>query len=108
MVTRSVGRLVLEVFVGPCPPGMEACHNDGDPHNNWLDNNGHPGTEALRLTERLHRRDYGHIDFQMTVDDPKAYTRPWTVKLPQTLAVDTDLLDYFCLDNEKDTQHMPK
>jgi hypothetical protein len=65
-------------------------------------------TDAAALTERFHRAAYGRLEVDPTVDDPKAYTRPWTVKLPQILAVDTDLLDYFCMDNEKDTQHMPK
>jgi hypothetical protein len=59
-----------------------ALESAGFVDNNWLDNNGHPGTESLRLTERFHRRDFGHIDLQMTIDDPKAYTKPWTVTVP--------------------------
>ncbi len=46
-----------------------------------LDLAGHPHTEELRLTERYHRRDVGHMDLQVTFDDPKAYTRPWTLSL---------------------------
>ena len=45
----------------------------------WLDQAGHPTTDALHLTERFHRRDFGHLDEQITIDDPKAYTRPWTI-----------------------------
>ena len=74
--------------------------------NNWLDNGGHPGTESLKLTERFHRRDYGHIDLQITIDDPKAYTKPWTVKLEFTATPDTDLIEYVCDENEKDVPHL--
>src|SRR5580658_9153910 len=45
----------------------------------WLDTNGHPVTDALKVTERFHRKDFGHMDLQITIDDPKAYTKPWTV-----------------------------
>jgi hypothetical protein len=83
-------------------------HINGLRDGTWLDRKGSPMTDAAALTERFHRANYGRLVVDLTVDDPKAYTRPWTVKLPQILAVDTDLLDYFCMDNEKDTQHMPK
>jgi hypothetical protein len=69
--------------------------------NNWLDNNGHPGTESLRLTERFHRRDFGHIDLQMTIDDPKAYTKPWTVTVPLQAMPDGELIEYVCDENER-------
>lgn len=74
--------------------------------NNWLDNSGHPGTEAMKLTERFHRRDYGHIDLAMTIDDPKAYTKPWTVNLEFTATPDSDLIEYVCDENEKDLKHL--
>jgi hypothetical protein len=74
--------------------------------NNWLDNGGHPGTESLRLTERFHRRDFGHIDLQMTIDDPKAYTKPWTVNVPLLASPDTELIEYVCDENEKDLKHL--
>lgn len=74
--------------------------------DNWLDNNGHPGTESLRLTERFHRRDYGHIDLLLTIDDPKAYKKPWTVHLQLNLNPDTDLIEYVCDENEKDLSHL--
>ena len=73
--------------------------------NNWLDNSGRPGTEALHLTERFRRRDFGHIDAQITIDDPKAYTKPWSVNLQFTLA-DTELIEYVCDENEKDLTHL--
>jgi hypothetical protein len=74
--------------------------------NNWIDNSGHPGTEALRLTERFHRRDFGHIDLMMTVDDSKAYTKPWTVHLVFNLQPDSELIEYVCDENEKDVGHL--
>ncbi len=67
----------------------------------WLDSSGHPQTESLRITERLRRRDFGHMDFEMTIDDPKVFTRPFTVKTERLLAPDTDLLEDFC-ENERD------
>jgi len=74
--------------------------------NNWLDNSGHPGTEAMKLTERFNRRDYGHIDLKITIDDPKAYTKPWTVNLEFTATPDSDLIEYVCDENEKDLKHL--
>ena len=70
----------------------------------WLDSAGHPQSESLRLTERLRRRDFGHMDFEMTIDDPKVFTRPFTIKTERLLAPDTDLLEDFC-ENERDQDH---
>jgi len=70
----------------------------------WLDSAGHPQTETLRLTERLRRRDFGHMDFEMTIDDPAVFTKPFTVKTERLLAPDTDLLEDVC-ENEKDQRH---
>src|SRR5438876_1877663 len=67
----------------------------------WLDSAGHPQTESLRLTERLRRRDFGHMDFEMTIDDPTVFTRPFTVKRERLLAPDTELLEDVC-ENERD------
>jgi hypothetical protein len=94
--------------------GYSIGHWDGDTlvvesagfvDNNWLDNNGHPGTESMHLTERFRRRDFGHIDLKATIDDPKAYTKPWTVNLELTRA-DTELIEYVCDENEKDFGHL--
>jgi hypothetical protein len=98
----------------PAWMGYSIGHWDGDTlvvnsagfvDNNWLDNSGHPGTEALHLTERFHRRDFGHIDLQITIDDPKAYTKPWSVNL-QLILADTELIEYVCDENEKDFEHL--
>jgi hypothetical protein len=63
-------------------------------------------TDAAKLTERFRRVNYGRLEIDVTVDDPKAYTKPWSVKLNQVIVLNTELLDYFCLDNEKDAKHM--
>jgi len=70
-----------------------------------IDLAGHPHTEALRMTERFHRRDAGHLDVQVTLDDPKAYTRPWTLPMEFTLVSDGDLIEYVC-ENERDAPHL--
>ncbi len=72
----------------------------------WLDAFGHPHSEAMRVTERFHRRDFGHMDVEITVDDPQMYTKPFTVKVAQRLMPDTDLIEAVCLENEKDRAHM--
>jgi len=71
----------------------------------WLDDLGHPQTEALHVTERFRRRDFGHMDLQLTIDDPKAYTKPWTVNLGLNFLPDEELIESIC-ENEKDAQHM--
>ncbi|HEX7238410.1 MAG TPA: hypothetical protein VF405_15695 [Gammaproteobacteria bacterium] len=73
--------------------------------HHWLDAMGHPLTDQLHLTERFRRRDAGHLEIEVTVDDPGAYTRPFTYTIKSTLLPDQDLLEYFCTDNEKDVQH---
>ena len=70
-----------------------------------LDLGGHPHTEALRVTERFHRRDVGHIDLQVTLDDPKAYTRSWTLPIELELMPDSELIEYIC-ENERDAPHL--
>jgi hypothetical protein len=71
----------------------------------WLDAMGHPLTERLHLIERFRRPDAGHLEVEMTVDDPGAYTAPFSYTVTSTLQPDEDLLEYFCAENEKDVQH---
>jgi hypothetical protein len=73
-----------------------------------LDAAGHPHSEALRVTERFRRRDFGHLDWEMTFDDPKMYTRPFTIKVPHDLLADADIFEMFCNENEKDRVHLGK
>ena len=67
----------------------------------WIDWDGSMITEAAKLTERIRRPDFGHLEIEVTVDDPKAYTKPWTVTLRQQFAADTELIDEICAEGEK-------
>ena len=72
----------------------------------WLDMRGLPGTESLKVTERYTRPNIGRIDIEVTIDDPKAYTKPWNVKFSWRLIPDTDLIESICEENNKDLPHM--
>jgi hypothetical protein len=95
----SVGTWERDVFVVET-----AGFNDRTP----LDTNGHPHSEALRVTERFRRRDFGHMDVEMTFDDPKMYTKPFTIKVAHDLLADADIFESFCNENEKDRAHLGK
>jgi len=71
----------------------------------WLDDAGHPHTEAMHTVERFRRRDFGHMEIELTVDDPKAYTKPWTLTMQFQIMPDTELIEDVC-ENEKDAQHV--
>jgi hypothetical protein len=70
----------------------------------WLDNPGHPHSDAMRVTEKFTRRDFGRLDIHITIDDPKAYTRPWSANARFDLVPDSELLESIC-ENEKDYEH---
>ena len=74
----------------------------GYKESTWLDLAGHPHSEALRLTERYRRLDFGHIEIQETFHDADIYSRPLTVQVKATLVPDTELLEYVCAENERD------
>ena len=67
----------------------------------WLDAFGHPRSDAMKITERYRRRDFGHMDLEISIDDPKYYTRPFGYKTTLTLLPDTDILEYVCTENQK-------
>jgi hypothetical protein len=67
----------------------------------WLDANGSPLTEAGKITERFHRANYGTLDIAITVDDPKAYTKPWTVRIDQRIAPDQEMIEFICNENQQ-------
>jgi hypothetical protein len=71
-----------------------------------LDAMGHPRSESMHFTERFHRRDFGHMELQLTVDDPKTYLNPVTIKVALRLLPDTDLIESFCTEGESDLQHI--
>jgi hypothetical protein len=74
----------------------------------WLDAFGNPFGSAGKLTEKIRRPNYGTLQVEMTIEDPKSYTAPWTVTITQPLVLDSELLDYYCLENEKSWAHMVK
>jgi hypothetical protein len=71
----------------------------------WTDTaKGHPQTEAAHVTERFTRRTFGDLEIEITIDDTKAYVKPWSAKVPVHLLPDTDLIETYC-ENEKDQVH---
>ena len=74
----------------------------------WLDVNGAPFTEALKLTERFRRPSYGRLEIDLTIDDAKAYTKPWTVRVNQRLAPSDQLIEFVCNENEQSSKHYVK
>ena len=73
----------------------------------WISSR-HPHSEELRIQERFHRRDFGHMDLTVTVEDPEMYTRPITIKVTELLVPDSDILENICNENEKDRTHLDK
>ena len=72
----------------------------------WLDVEGSPLTETGKIIERFRRPDFGHLEIEVTIDDPKAYTKPWTVTVYQKIMLDTDLIEFICQENSKDGPHL--
>ena len=88
----SVGRWEGDTFV---------VNTAGFNGQTWLDMSGHPATEALRVTERFTRKTIGRIDLEITIDDPRAYTRPWTVSQRLRLLPEDELIEHICEENNK-------
>jgi hypothetical protein len=74
--------------------------------DSWVDVSGSPMTDAGMMTERIRRPTFGSLEVEITIDDPKAYTRPWTVSMNQEIKLDVELIDDFCIENEKASQRM--
>jgi hypothetical protein len=72
----------------------------------WLDVEGSPLSDAAKITERYRRPDFGHLEIEVTIDDPKAYTKPWTVAVHQRIMVDTEIIEFVCQENERDEPHL--
>jgi hypothetical protein len=94
----SVGRWEGDAFV---------VETAGFNENVWLDNAGRPATGSLRVTERFVRKDFGRMDIEITIDDPKTYTRPWTVVQPLDFQPDNELIEYICNENNRYFQLVP-
>jgi hypothetical protein len=106
----------LAADVQPTWMGYSTGHWDGDTlvvdsrgfnGKIWLDQLGKPTTEQLHVIERYRRLDYGHMEIESTIDDPGAYTKPWTVKSTYHLLPDTELLEFICNENNQDLEHLP-
>src|SRR5580658_1192118 len=111
------GRTLPKEFDQPAWNGYSVGKWDGDTlvvetagfnDKSSFDVMGHPHSEALRVVERYHRRDFGHLDVEMTFDDPRMYTRAFTIKFTYRLLADSDILEFFCNENEKDRPHDAK
>jgi hypothetical protein len=88
--------------------GALVVETNGFHDKGWLDAMGHPHSDALHLTERFERKDFGHMEIQITIDDRKTYKKPFTVSQNLEMVPDSDLLEYFCAENERDAQHFAK
>jgi len=104
----------LETDPNPSWMGYSVGHWDGDTlvvesngytDRTWLDRDGHAHTEALRMTERYRRRDFGHMDIEVTLNDPAVYARPWTVALQANFVPDTELLEAVCNESTAGREH---
>ena len=93
----SIGRWEGDTFV------VDTIGQNG---KTWLDMRGLPATDALRVTSASRARRIGRIIIDVTIDDPKAYTRPWNVKLSWDLQPDTELIESICEENNRDLPHM--
>jgi len=108
------GRSLPKEIVQPAWLGYSAGHWERDTlvvesagfnDKTWLDVTGHPHSEAMRMVERYHRRDFGHLDIEVTFNDPQMYTKPFTIKFAYDLLADSDVFENIC-ENEKDRAHV--
>jgi hypothetical protein len=74
---------------------------EDSPYDGWLDVNGSPYSQQAKFTERFRRLDYSHLQIDMTVDDPKSYTKPWTVRVDQRVVPDGELIEFICNENQQ-------
>jgi hypothetical protein len=104
----------LETAPNPTWMGYSVGHWEGDTlvvesfgfnDRTWLDHDGHPHTEALRMTERYRRRTVGNLDVEVTLSDPKTYSKPWTVAVRAELAADTEMIEWVCNESPHGVEH---
>jgi hypothetical protein len=104
----------LESMPNPSWMGYSVGHWDGDTlvvesagfnDRTWLDHDGHPHTEGLRMTERYRRRNFGNLDLEVTFSDPAVYVRPWTVTVRAELAADTEIIEWVCNESPHGVEH---
>ena len=104
---KDVNPAWLGYSVGKWDGDTLVVESNGYNAKTWLDKMGHPATEDLHVTERYRRVDFGHLEIKSTIDDPKAFSKPWTVTETMLIQPDIELLEMVC-DNEKDVVHMSK
>jgi hypothetical protein len=85
---------------------VETTNFRGDERAGWLDVNGSPYTDALKMTERFRRPNFGTLEIDITIDDSKAYTKPFTVRVNQRIMVDQEMIEFICNENEQSTRHI--
>jgi hypothetical protein len=99
----------------PAWSGYSIAHWEGDTlvvetagfrDDSWLDTSGNFFTSEARVTERIRRPNFGSLDIDVTVNDPKAFTRPWTVPLHMRIMLDTEMIDFMCMENNRDVSHL--
>jgi hypothetical protein len=104
----------LESAPNPSWMGYSVGHWDGDTlvvesfgfnDRTWLDHDGHPHTEGLRMTERYRRRNFGNLEVEVTFSDPGAYAKPWTVAVRAELAADTEMIEWVCNEGNRGLEH---
>jgi len=85
---------------------VETTNFRGDERAGWLDVNGSPYTDALKMTERFRRPNFGTLEIDITIDDAKAYTKPFTVRVNQRIMVDQEMIEFICNENEQSSKHL--
>jgi len=103
--------------MNPTWTGYSVGHWDGDTlvvesrgfrDDLWIDTDGSPMSDAAKMTEKIRRPNFGSLEIQVTIDDPKTYTKPFTVTLSEQLEADTEIVDEFCLEGEKDYERLQR
>jgi len=87
---------------------VETTHFNAEERAAWHDVNGTPFSDALKMTERFRRPTYGSLQIDVTIDDPKTFDKPFTVRVFRNLMVDSEMIEFICNENEQSTDHIPK
>ena len=84
-----------------CRRDQQSAGRRGSAYDGWLDVNGSPYSQGAKFTERFRRPTFGHLQIEMTVEDAKAYTKPWTVRVDQRILPDQELIEFVCNENQQ-------
>jgi hypothetical protein len=87
---------------------VETTHFNSEERASWHDVNGTPWSDALKMTERFTRPTFGLLQVDVTIDDPKTFTKPFTVRVFRNLLVDSEMIEFICNENEQSTDHIPR